>query len=95
MKYLILLIYPQNGQKVFLVPIHTNGPRDDPNNDRGIPLINSLCKIFTYVLNSRLQKWCDLNHIIHEEQAGLRKEYGTIDNIFNLMAIIQKYLGKR
>ena len=86
---------PKDWGESLMVPVHKNGPRDDPNNYRGISLINSLCKIFTCILNNRLQKWCDRNNIIHEEQAGFRKEYGTIDNIFNLMAIIQKYLGKR
>ena len=31
----------------------------------------------------------------HEEQAGYHKGYSTIDQIFNLQSIVQKYLCKK
>jgi hypothetical protein len=44
-------------------------------------------------LSKRLKTWCDDNDIIDESQAGFRKGYSTIDNLFNLQSIIQKYLS--
>ena len=41
---------PKDWGESVMVPVHKNGPRDDPNNYRGISLINSLCKIFTCIL---------------------------------------------
>ena len=41
---------------------------------------------------TRLQKWAEENRVIDESQAGFRKGYSTIDNIFSLQAIIQKYI---
>jgi len=35
--------------------------------------------------------WCEDNSVIEESQAGFRSQYSTIDNIFTLNGIIQKY----
>lgn len=51
--------------------------------------------MFTSILTKRLTKWREENQIIDESQAGFRSQYSTIDNIFTLQAIIQKYLSKR
>ena len=64
----------------------------NPENYRGISLINSISKIFTGILTSRLQKLAEDKRVIDESQAGFRKTYSTIDNIFSLQAIIQKYI---
>ena len=45
-------------------------------------VINCLCKIFMTVISTRLTEWADTNNVIDESQAGLRKGYNTIDNIF-------------
>ena len=54
--------------------------------------MNSVSKIFTNILTIRLQKWAENNNVIVESQAGFRRHYSTIDNIFSLKALIQKYL---
>ena len=41
-------------------------------------------KLFTSVLNIRLNKYVDEHGVVGEEQAGFRKSYGTLDHIFNL-----------
>ena len=46
------------------------------------------------VLTSRLTQWCDEHNIIDESQGGFRRGYSTIDNIFILQSIVQKYLSK-
>jgi len=86
--------FPEQWSESIITPIHKKGSKADPNNYRGISLINSLCKIFVYILNVRLQNFCDENMLIDESQAGFRKGYSTIDNIFTLSALIQKYLSK-
>ena len=75
-----------------ICPIHKSGSKMDPGNFRGVSLINSISKIFTGILTNRLQKWSEENTVLDESQAGFRKNYSTIDNIFSLHAIIQKYL---
>ena len=57
-------------------------------------MISSLCKIFNGILTKRLQSWCEDNQVIDESQAGFRKKYSTIDNIFSLQSVVQKYLSR-
>ena len=52
--------------------IHKKGPLDDPNNFRGISLIDVLNKVFTSILNERIHTLADTYHIIDEAQAGFR-----------------------
>jgi len=39
-----------------------------------------------------LKKWIEENRIVDECQAGLCKNYSTIDHLFTIVAIIQKQL---
>jgi len=84
--------FPRSWSKSLIVPLHKKGSVDVPDNYRGISLISVLSKLFTFVLHQRLQCWTEENKIIAEEQAGFRKGYSTIDNVFVLHSIIQKYL---
>ena len=83
---------PSDWCKNIICPLYKGGPSTNPENYRGISLINSISKIFTGILTTRLQKWAEENRVIDESQAGFRKGYSTIDNIFSLQAIIQKYI---
>ena len=87
--------FPAEWSKSIIVPLHKKGSRDEPNNYRAISLISSISKIFTNILNKRLTSWCEENDVIIESQAGFRRNYSTVDNIFNLQAVIQKCLCKK
>ena len=86
--------FPENWCKSIISPIHKSGPVNKTENYRAIALINCLCKIFMTILTTRLTEWANLNDVIDESQAGFRKGYNTIDNIFSLQSIVQKYLSK-
>ena len=83
---------PPDWCKNIICPLYKSGSVTNPENYRGISLINSIGKIFTGILTTRLQKWSEDNRVIDESQAGFRKSYSTVDNIFSLQAIIQKYI---
>ena len=51
-------------------------------------LLDSVYKIFTGLLLNRLNEWVNHHNIINEFQAGFRKGYSTIDNLFNLASIV-------
>ena len=51
--------------------------------------------MFTKILNNRLVKWAENHNLQKEEQAGYRKKYSTIDLIFRLQALCQKYIIKK
>ena len=87
-------VFPSEWTKSIIVPIHKKGRTDVMDNYRGISLINIMCKCYTSILNHRLYTWLERNHMIHEEQAGFRRNYSTTDHIFTLHATIQKCLSK-
>ena len=78
-----------------IVPIYKSGNKDNPDNYRGISLLSVLGKVFAYILNRRLTLWADANNKIAEEQGGFRSGYSTMDNIFVLYAVVQKYLLRK
>ena len=87
--------FPENWANSVLCPMYKSGSMNDPNNFRGIFLIDILNKILTGILYDRLYTWAEENSKIDESQAGFRKGYSTIDNIFTPMSMGQKYLSKK
>ncbi|XP_075163988.1 uncharacterized protein LOC142236632 [Haematobia irritans] len=82
-------------QKSIIFPIHKKGSLDDAANYRGISFMNSAAKIFMGILNERLLQWTEENGIMDEHQAGFRKNYSAMDNIYNLAAIVNIKLEER
>ena len=51
---------PDSWSSGWIVPIYKNkGSKIDPNNYRGISLINCICKIFTSLISIRITRYCD------------------------------------
>ena len=72
-----------------ILPIYKNkGDRMDFNNYRDITILSCLGKLFTSVINSRLNKFADETKLINENQTGFRKNYSTLDHIFLLKNLI-------
>ena len=72
--------------------IHKEGSKDDPNNYRGICVLNALLKVLCTILNDRLIKYCDDHHLINSEQIGFKKNSRTSDHIFTLKTLVNKYV---
>ena len=73
---------PENWSEGFIVPIFTKEDINKVSNDSGIALLSTLGKLFTRILNNRLNKWAEEYNVYIEAQAGFRKHMSTIDNIF-------------
>ena len=52
---------------------------------RGITLLSTLGKLFTRILNNRLNKWAEMYNVYIEAQAGFRKHMGTVDSLNGLI----------
>ena len=87
--------YPDLWSLGHLVPIHKKGSKLITNNYRGITLSSVLGKVFSGVLNNRLQTYLEENRLINENQSGFRKGRRTTDNLFILKTIINKYLCQK
>ena len=77
--------------KEIIVPIFENGIKDDPANYRGLTIGSNICKLFTKILNIRLDKFCIKRQLIRNEQICFSKGKRTSDHIFVLKTLIDKY----
>jgi exonuclease III len=76
-------------------PIYKNkGNISDPDNYRGITILSCFGKLFTSVINSRLETFLNNAGYIGPEQAGFKKGFSTTDHIFLLHGLIELYLKK-
>jgi hypothetical protein len=91
---LISGILPEEWCKAVIFPLHKKGDVSQPDNYRGISLLNVTGKIFTKLINNRLVSWAEDNDKLREQQCGYRRKYSTIDNCFSLHAVAQKYISK-
>ena len=87
-------VFPKTWGESIICPIHKSGTVHDPGNYRGISLLNTMYKIMSKIISTRLYNWAEENGKIDEGQAGFRKGYSTVDNIFTLQAMVQKYLSR-
>ena len=86
-------IIPDEWSQGMISPIYKNkGHKASPDNYRGITILSCFGKLFTAILNNRLNNYLESMNLLCEEQAGFRKKYGTTDHIFNLKCIIDLYL---
>ena len=67
----------------------------NPDNYRGITILSCLGKVFTSLLNARLNAYVENNAILGEDQTGFRQGYSILDNIFTLKSIIDIFLSKK
>ena len=87
---------PEKWTDGYIIPIYKQkGSINDPDNYRGITILSCLGKLFTAVLNNRINSYVEMYGHIGEEQAGFRKSYSTLDQIFNMKCLIDLYLCKK
>ena len=80
--------FPDSWGDGFIIPLHKKGSIENVENYRGITLLSVVGKLFTCILNTRLNEWAEKYHIYVEAQAGFRKGMSTLDNIFVLNSLI-------
>lgn len=88
-------VIPDSWTDIVAKMIHKKGDKNDPENYRQISLVNSIVKVFTMIINKRVNNWAEKNKKIPEWQAGFRERRGTSDHIFALNAMIQNQLRKK
>lgn len=55
---------------------------------RGVTLTPALYKIYVAIIGERLEKEVEEKRLIPQNQAGFRKELGTMDNIYALNYLV-------
>jgi hypothetical protein len=79
-----------------IIPLYKNkGDKLDPSNFRPITIISCFGKLFTSLLNTRLNKFSEDYCLICENQGGFRKGYSTTDNLFVIYMLISIMKNKK
>jgi len=60
------------------------------DNYRGITVGPILAKVFAMILESRISQWAETNDLRAKGQAGFRKDFRTIDNLFILHTLTKQ-----
>ncbi|MEW8152903.1 MAG: reverse transcriptase family protein, partial [Candidatus Thiodiazotropha endolucinida] len=82
--------FPEQWSTGCIYPIYKNkGTRENVQNYRPITILSCLGKLFTGILNSRLNEYLEESMLLDENQAGFRKHYSTLDHIFSLYALTE------
>lgn len=81
---------PEDWGKAIITPIYKKGDKSDCKNYRGISLLSVPGKVFTKVLQRRMK--CYVEEAVAEEQAGFRPGRGTVDQLFTIRQIAEKYI---
>ena len=53
--------FPEKWTEVIIIPLRKKGPEEDENNYRGITLVSCFSKLFTTILNKRIESFCENN----------------------------------
>ena len=84
-------IFPTSWASGYIKPLYKGGRKTDPQNYRGITILPVLGKIFTSIINERLQYWCDIHNLLPDSQFGFRKSRSTADPIFITTTLLELY----
>jgi len=80
---------PEEWRPAIVIPIHKKGDRSNPDNYRGISLLNTGYKIYSKIISKRLTVIVEV--LLLEEENGFRKGRSCMDGIFSASQIIEKH----
>ena len=78
----------------YIIPIFKSDDSFDPSNYRGITISSCLGKLFTPMINERLNEFLEVRNILSHYQIGFRRGYRTADHVFILNTILNSYFSK-
>lgn len=82
-------IIPEDWTKSTITLIYKKGDKSDIGNYRPISIMSNIYKVFSKILLSRISKILDENQ--PKEQAGFRSKFSTIDHIYTVKQILEKF----
>ena len=87
---------PSTWLRSIVNPIPKGSGKDPyvPLNYRGISLLSCLSKTYTSLINERINKYCEINDILVDEQNGFRKGRSCSDHLFTLTSIIRNRISQ-
>lgn len=83
---------PDDWKKGMIIPLFKKGSRRKCTNYRGITLLSHCLKITEKIIEKRLRT--QIEHRFEEEQHGFRCNRGTVDLVFAVRQLMEKYWEK-
>ena len=83
MKTLIINATMNNWSTGVIVPIYKKGDKDNPANYRGITLTCAMSKLFTFMLNRRINEWAEEFSILTQAQFAYKPGYKALKFVYN------------
>ena len=71
------VVFPESWTESIVLPLFKKGEVNNPNNYRGISLCGTRSKVYSTIINLRLQEWVEKSNITGEYQAGFKKNYSS------------------
>ena len=87
--------FPEYWSLGFITPIFKGGDPCVMSNYRPITVTSNLSKLFTFVMNSRLNDFISTNNLLNNEQIGFRKGQSTNDHLFVLKTLIDSFKSQK
>ena len=87
--------FPGAWAKGIICSIFKGGVKNNPGNYQGISLLSCISTIITGIINKRLVNWTEKRKLFGYSQVGFREGKGTVDNIFVLRALAERYLSRK
>ena len=78
-----------------IISLFKGGTRTNPSNYRGISLLSNLSEIFKGIINKRIVLWSEFKGFLSECQAGFRQKKSTVDQMFILKTMIDRFLFRK
>ena len=88
-------VYPLTWKTGYIKPLYKGDDPTLPDNYRGITVMPCLAKLFNSILNNRLQKYLDENKMINPCQIGFQPKARTVDHMFILRTLTEKYTNNK
>lgn len=79
---------PKEWNLSLITSLYKNGDPNNTNNYRGLSVTSCLGKLFTGLLQKRLDNYLESINLLSQYQCGFRKNHRTTDNIFVLKTLI-------
>ena len=83
---------PNIWKKSNIIPIYKKGPKKDPLNYRPISLTSVLSKMMERIVVNQLMEYLETNHILSEDQFGLRKGRSVEDQLLLTYEYVLRHL---
>lgn len=80
---------PEQWTESHIILLYKKGDKEDIGNYRPISLMSNVYKVFAKIILNRITKMLDEQQ--PTEQAGFRKGFSTIDHIYTVKQVIEKY----